>query len=72
MVRLVAGALMYRRYGPVTRRLMQFIAWRSGGDTDTRRNWVYTDWKQLAKDVEDFMLEAVPAPVAEPARLVPA
>lgn len=71
MVRLVAGALKYRRYGPVKRRIMQFIAWRNGGDTDVRHDYVYTDWDRLAEDVEDFLLEAVPAPAGmTPAVLV--
>lgn len=72
MVRLVAGALMYRRYGWLTRRIMQLIAWRAGGDTDTRQNYVYTDWQRLAEDVEEFIVGAVPAPWNEPAVLVPA
>jgi menaquinone-dependent protoporphyrinogen oxidase len=72
MVRLVAGALMYRRYGWWTRRVMQLIAWRAGGDTDTRHNYEYTDWQRLAEDVEEFLLAAVPAPWNEPAVLVPA
>jgi len=72
MVRLVAGALMYRKYGWLTRRMMQLIAWRAGGDTNTRHNYVYTDWEKLEKDVEEFVLAAVPAPLHEPATLVPA
>jgi menaquinone-dependent protoporphyrinogen oxidase len=65
MVRLVAGALAYTRYGLATRFLMEWIAWREGGDTDTTRDHEYTDWDQLRRDVELFVTRAVP--VTEPA-----
>lgn len=59
-VRLVAGALAYRRYGFFTRRVMQLIAWREGGDTDTSRDYEYTDWEQLRRDLGVFLAHAVP------------
>jgi len=62
MVRLVAGALAYTRYGTVTRLMMKWIAWREGGDTDTSRDHEYTDWDQLRRDEELFATHAVPAP----------
>lgn len=61
MVRLVAGALAYTRYGFLTRWLMKWIAWREGGDTDTSRDHEYTDWEQLRRDVELFLTRAVPS-----------
>jgi menaquinone-dependent protoporphyrinogen oxidase len=61
MVRLTAGALMYTRYGFVTRWFMRRIARRAGGDTDTSRDYEYTDWAKLRADVEAFLLRAIPA-----------
>jgi menaquinone-dependent protoporphyrinogen oxidase len=52
---LVAGALPYSRYGFATRQLMRFIAWREGGDTDTSRDYEYTNWKQLRSDVDGYL-----------------
>jgi menaquinone-dependent protoporphyrinogen oxidase len=66
MVRLVGGALLYRRYGFFMRRIMRAIAKRSGGDTDTAHDYEYTDWVALREDVEEFLLGAVPVP--RPAR----
>ena len=42
--RIFAGALPYRRYGMVLRLVMRFIVGRAGGDTDTSRDYEYTDW----------------------------
>ena len=41
---ILAGALPYRRYGLALRLLMRFIVGRAGGDTDTSRDYEYTDW----------------------------
>ena len=47
----VAGALLYRNYGFFKRWMMKRIVKRGGtGDTDTSRNYVYTDWEA----VDDF------------------
>jgi menaquinone-dependent protoporphyrinogen oxidase len=46
-VRLVAGALAYTRYNWILRLIMRRIARRAGGDTDTRRDFVYTNWADL-------------------------
>lgn len=61
MVRLVAGALLYTRYNWLVRWIMRRIAARNGGDTDTSRDYDYTDWQRLREDVEEFVLGAVPA-----------
>jgi menaquinone-dependent protoporphyrinogen oxidase len=48
---IVAGALLYRKYGFFKRWMMKMIVKRGGtGDTDTSRNYVYTDWNA----VDDF------------------
>jgi menaquinone-dependent protoporphyrinogen oxidase len=52
-VELVAGALLYTRYGFLKRYVMRRIARAEGGDTDTSRNYEYTDWRR----VDQFALE---------------
>jgi menaquinone-dependent protoporphyrinogen oxidase len=46
----VAGALPYSKYTLRIRLVMKFISWMTGGDTDTSRDYEYTDWAQ----VDDF------------------
>jgi menaquinone-dependent protoporphyrinogen oxidase len=43
----VAGALLYTQYGWLKRRMMKRIAEKAGGDTDTTRDYEYTDWADL-------------------------
>ena len=50
-----AGAIKYRQYNPVLRWVMKRISKKSGRDTDTSRDWEYTDWQQVdafASDVD--------------------
>lgn len=42
-----AGALRYRSYGMVTRRLIKLISWQAGGPTDTSRDYEFTDWEAV-------------------------
>jgi menaquinone-dependent protoporphyrinogen oxidase len=49
----VAGALPYTRYNFVTRWMMKRIVAKAGGDTDTSRDYIYTDWG----DLEAFAVE---------------
>ena len=65
----VAGALMYRKYGWLKRWIMKRISAKAGGETDTSRNWVYTDWndvrvfaEQFATLVHGWEAAAVPSP----------
>jgi len=44
----VAGALLYTRYGFFKRLVMRSIARRTLGDTDTSRDYEYTDWNALS------------------------
>ena len=53
--RLVAGALPYRRYGWFKRWMMKRIVEKAGGDTDTTRNYVYTDWEELHRFAVQFV-----------------
>ena len=47
ITKMVAGALLYTQYGWIKRNAMKWIAARAGGDTDTSRDYVYTDWADL-------------------------
>lgn len=48
-----AGALRFRDYNFIKRGLMKSIAEKGGLDTDTSKNFEYTDWEE----VEDFARE---------------
>jgi menaquinone-dependent protoporphyrinogen oxidase len=54
VVKFVAGALLYTRYNWFVRRLMKRIVAKAGGDTDTTRDYEYTDWKDLRDFAERF------------------
>jgi menaquinone-dependent protoporphyrinogen oxidase len=49
-----AGAVPYTKYGFVVRRLMRSINEKDGGDTDTSRDFVYTDWERVWEFALDF------------------
>jgi menaquinone-dependent protoporphyrinogen oxidase len=56
-----AGALLYTRYGFFTRWIMKKIARDKGSpDTDTSRDYVYTDWNEVKHFAEEFMETLVP------------
>ncbi len=46
-VKIVAGALPYTRYGWLRKWVMKRIVAKAGGDTDTSRDYEYTDWADL-------------------------
>ena len=54
VVKFVAGALPYTRYGWLRRAVMKRIVAKAGGDTDTRRDYEYTDWNDLRQFAADF------------------
>jgi menaquinone-dependent protoporphyrinogen oxidase len=58
--RLVAGALLYTRYGWLKRQMMKRIVAKAGGDIDTSRDYEYTDWNDLRTFAHEFA-ERVPA-----------
>lgn len=64
--RFVAGALLYRQYGWLKRFMMRRIAAKAGGDTDTSRDYEYTDWAELEGFAATFhaRLARVAAPIA--------
>ena len=49
-VKHVAGALLYTHYNFFIRWIMKRIVAKAGGDTDTSKDYDYTDWN----DVRDF------------------
>lgn len=54
MWRTFAGALTYSKYNWLVRRMMKDISKKAGGDTDTSRDYEYTNWF----DVKAFANEA--------------
>jgi menaquinone-dependent protoporphyrinogen oxidase len=57
-VQPVAGALRYSQYGFLKRMLVKQIAKRSGGPTDTRQDYEFTDWLSLDRFVERVVTES--------------
>lgn len=53
-VKLVAGALLYTRYGWLKRQVMRRISRKAGGSTDTSRDHEYTDWPDVRAFVGSF------------------
>ena len=47
MVQNVAGALLYTKYNAIKRWVMKRIVAKAGGDTDTTRDYEYTNWAEL-------------------------
>jgi len=61
MVGLFGGALLYTQYGFIKRHVMKRIARHKGNpDTDTSRDYVYTDWESVKHFADEF-LELVPS-----------
>jgi menaquinone-dependent protoporphyrinogen oxidase len=60
-VKMIAGALLYRQYGWMKRFVMKRIVTKAGGDTDTSRDYEYTDWDDLRTFAANFrgLLEPV-------------
>jgi menaquinone-dependent protoporphyrinogen oxidase len=50
VIQPTAGALVYSRYAFFTKLVMRFLSKMTGGDTDTSRDYEYTDWNA----VDDF------------------
>lgn len=51
---MVAGALAYTKYNWFIRWTMKRIAGKAGGDTDTSRDYEYTDWPALSAFTVEF------------------
>ncbi len=57
----LAGALKYREYNFLKRMIMKRIAGSQGGETDTSRDWEYTDWAAVDRLANEVAASAVPA-----------
>lgn len=60
---IVAGALPYTRYGWLKKMAMRRIAARVSMDTDTTRDYEYTDWADVARFALAFAVEQGLAPL---------
>jgi len=58
----IAGALVYSRYGFFTRIAMILISKMAGGDTDTSRDYEYTNWTEVADVARRFAARVRQAP----------
>ena len=54
ITKYVAGALAYSSYNWFTRWAMVRIVRKAGGDTDTSRDYEYTDWADVRAFAEEF------------------
>lgn len=50
----LAGALVYSKYGWLTRLVMRWISHREGGPTDTSRDYEFTDWTAVDRLAEQL------------------
>jgi menaquinone-dependent protoporphyrinogen oxidase len=67
-VKPVAGALVYTHYNPLVRFVMKRIAKSAGADTDTSRDFEYTDWMELdrfAAELAQTFLTSPSAPASQ-------
>jgi menaquinone-dependent protoporphyrinogen oxidase len=58
----LSGALLYRQYGFLKRWMMKRIVRdKPGGlSVDTSRDWVYTDWDEIKRFVEEYLQRLIP------------
>ena len=54
MTQNVAGALLYTKYNWIKRWIMKRIVRKAGGDTDTSRDYEYTNWADLRAFADRF------------------
>jgi hypothetical protein len=53
-VAIFAGALNYREYNPLVRRVLRKISVRNGGPADTSRDYDPTRWDHVERSAKDF------------------
>ena len=58
-IELIAGALQYSKYNFLIRFLMRRISAHAGGDTDTSRDYEYTDWTAVDRFASEFVDQAL-------------
>lgn len=59
-----AGALRYTKYNAFIRFMMRLIVGAAGGDTDTSRDYEYTDWQAVERFAAEFAAQLEPVRVA--------
>jgi menaquinone-dependent protoporphyrinogen oxidase len=59
----IAGAVVYTKYGPLTRFLMKRIQRAKGLDTDTSRDFEYTDWEDVDRFADAVHAALLPGSV---------
>ena len=59
-VGLFAGAIKYSQYGSLTRFLFKLVAAVTAEDTNTSRDYEYTDWNKVEGFAADFGASVVP------------
>jgi menaquinone-dependent protoporphyrinogen oxidase len=64
LIKPVAGALPYTKYKWLKRWIMRRIVAKAGGDTDTTRDYEYTDWDDLWAFARAFGRRLTKTPVA--------
>jgi menaquinone-dependent protoporphyrinogen oxidase len=57
-IELVAGALPYTKYNFLIRFVMRRIVARAGGETDTSRDYEYTDWEAVNRFARSLVDDA--------------
>lgn len=67
-VAIFAGALRYRAYNPFIRLLMRLIVGYAGGETDTSRDYEYTDWQAVDRFAAQFAARFATTPAPRAAR----
>jgi len=58
-IELIAGALPYSKYNFLIRFVMRRISAAAGGDTDTSRDYEYTDWTAVDRFASEFVDQAL-------------
>ena len=64
-VELIAGALPYSKYNFLVRFVMRRISAHAGGDTDTSRDYEYTDWAAVDRFASEFVDQALGTRLAQ-------
>lgn len=64
-IELVAGALLYTQYNFLVRFVMRQLTKAEGGDTDTSRDYEYTDWAAVDRFAVEFVEDVTARPAAE-------
>lgn len=70
-IELVAGALPYTRYNFLIRFLMRRISGKEGGETDTSRDYEYTDFDAVDRFAAGFVEEVTVTRAPEPMVVAP-